>query len=121
MRLADLRLFSAALDLDPATFRDEIVERGYHIPLRDVSRKLPVGTAVLCRLLPGWTFLPDAHPYLVQIVILRGDGDFYLDGTLHTYGSGDSFVVRPEMPHAFLFVNSDTFFLKYTPRVGPLG
>src|SRR3989344_2168499 len=38
MRLADLRLFSAALDLDPATFRDEIVERGYHIPLRDVSR-----------------------------------------------------------------------------------
>ena len=118
MRLADLRLFGASIDLDVVTFPEEIVERDYHIPLRNLSRRLPTGTAVLCRLLPGWTFLPRASSHLVQVVILRGDGDFYLDETYHTYGVGNVFVVRPGQLYAFLFVNAETYFLKYTPPRG---
>ena len=59
-----------------------------------------------------------AHPYPVMVQIIKGGGDFFLDGNIiRGYGPTSFFLIGAGKLHGFRWVNEETYFVKHAPDV----
>ena len=119
MQIKDARSLVKGIDLDTRMGWEMCPHPSGAIPILVLPRDGVCEINVLVRLAAGREFKEEAHPYDEQISILRGTGDFLLDGKPHAYNPGDTFIVASGTPHAFAFVDSTTVYVVHVPDVRP--